>query len=93
LPLLNSGHITLPRHDRLIAQIVGLERRVTRAGKDSIDHAPDSHDDIANAVAGCAVALRQPFYDPFMGCGDVDDPDGSKSWQAMQLWSHILRHG
>jgi hypothetical protein len=38
LPLLNAGHITLPRHDRLIAQIVGLERRVTRAGKDSIDH-------------------------------------------------------
>ena len=25
LPLLNAGHITLPRHDRLIAQIVGLE--------------------------------------------------------------------
>jgi hypothetical protein len=61
LPLLNSGRITLPRHDRLIAQIVGLERRVSRAGKDSIDHAPGSHDDIANAVAGCAVALRQPF--------------------------------
>ena len=27
LPLLDAGHITLPRHDRLIAQIVGLERR------------------------------------------------------------------
>src|SRR6478736_1450176 len=26
LPLLNAGHISLPRHDRLIAQIVGLER-------------------------------------------------------------------
>ena len=40
LPLLNSGRITLPRNDRLVAQIVGLERRVSRAGKDSIDHAP-----------------------------------------------------
>ncbi len=40
LPLLNSGHIILPRHDRLISQIVGLERRVSRAGRDSIDHAP-----------------------------------------------------
>jgi hypothetical protein len=29
LPLLNAGHITLPRHDRLIAQIAGLERRVS----------------------------------------------------------------
>jgi len=52
LPLLNSGNITLPRHDRLIAQIVGLERRVSRAGRDSIDHAPGAHDDIANAVSG-----------------------------------------
>jgi hypothetical protein len=93
LPLLNSGHITLPRHDRLIAQIVGLERRTARGGRDSIDHAPGAHDDVANAVAGCAVALRQPFYDPFMGCGGDDDPDGSKSWQAMRLWSHILRYG
>jgi hypothetical protein len=57
LPLLNSGHVTLPRHDRLIAQIVGLERRVSRAGRDSIDHAPGAHDDIANAVSGVVGAL------------------------------------
>jgi hypothetical protein len=47
----------LPRHDRLIAQIVGLERRVSRAGRDSIDHAPGAHDDIANAVSGVVGAI------------------------------------
>ena len=57
LPLLNSGHIILPRHDRLIAQIVGLERRVSRAGRDSIDHPPGGHDDIANAVSGVIGAV------------------------------------
>jgi len=57
LPLLNSGHIILPRHDRLIAQIVGLERRVSRAGRDSIDHAPGAHDDIANAIGGVIGAI------------------------------------
>ena len=57
LPLLNAGHISLPRHDRLIAQIVGLERRVSRAGRDSIDHAPGAHDDIANAVSGVVAAI------------------------------------
>ena len=57
LPLLNSGHISLPRHDRLIAQIVGLERRVSRAGRGSIDHAPGAHDDIANAVSGVVGAI------------------------------------
>jgi len=56
LPLLNAGHISLPRHDRLIAQIVGLERRVSRAGRDSIDHAPGAHDDIANAVSGVVAS-------------------------------------
>ena len=59
LPLLNSGRITLPRHDRLIAQIVGLERRVSRAGRDSIDHAPGGHDDIANAVSGVVGAISR----------------------------------
>jgi hypothetical protein len=57
LPLLNSGHIVLPRHDRLIAQLVGLERRVSRVGRDSIDHAPGGHDDLTNAVAGVAAAI------------------------------------
>jgi hypothetical protein len=57
LPLLNSGRISLPRHDRLVAQIVGLERRVSRAGRDSIDHAPGAHDDIANAVSGVVAAI------------------------------------
>jgi hypothetical protein len=69
LPLLNSGRISLPKHDRTIGQIVGLERRVTRAGKDSIDHGPHGHDDLANAVAGVADATRRPYYDPFMDCG------------------------
>ena len=40
LPMLNSGSIVLPRNDRLVNQLCNLERRVSRAGKDSISH-PD----------------------------------------------------
>jgi hypothetical protein len=58
LPLLNSGHIVLPRNDRLVAQIVGLERRVTRVGKDDISHPPHQHDDLSNAAAGLASCIR-----------------------------------
>ena len=43
LPLLNSGRVVLPKSERLVSQICGLERRVSRAGKDSIDHAPGAH--------------------------------------------------
>jgi hypothetical protein len=53
LPLLNSKRIELLDLPRLTAQLVGLERQA-RSGRDSIDHAPSAHDDIANAVAGVA---------------------------------------
>ena len=56
LPLLNSAKVSLLDIPRLAAQLVGLERRTTRSGRDSIDHAPGSHDDAANAVAGLLVA-------------------------------------
>jgi hypothetical protein len=94
LPLLNSGTIVLPRSDRLISQIVGLERRVTRAGKDSIDHGPSGHDDLINSVAGCAIALRKPGYDlEAMVYGEAGapaaDPDGFKAHRMAQFWQHV----
>jgi hypothetical protein len=55
LPLLNSGRIELLDNQRLISQISGLERRTARGGRDSIDHAPGAHDDIANAAAGAII--------------------------------------
>ena len=62
LPLLNSGRIVLPKSERLANQLCGLERRVSRAGKDSIDSGPGGHEDVANAVAGAAdlIAARRP---------------------------------
>jgi hypothetical protein len=61
LPLLNSGRVVLLDHPRLIAQLCGLERRSARGGRDSIDHGPHAHDDLANAAAGALLraAARQ----------------------------------
>ena len=63
LPLLNAKRCSLLDVPRLSAQLVGLERRVARGGRDSIDHAPGSHDDVANAAAGALVMCktRQPM--------------------------------
>src|SRR6516165_10171180 len=55
LPLLNSRRIELLDHQRLVTQLCGLERRTARSGRDSIDHGPGGHDDLANAVAGAAA--------------------------------------
>jgi len=71
LPLLNSSRVELLDHPRLVNQLIGLERRTSRAGKDSIDHQPGAHDDVCNAVAGAAVLAaeaaaqpRAPFVSP-----------------------------
>lgn len=55
LPLLSSGQVDLLDHPKLRQQLIGLDRRVSRGGHDSIDHQPGAHDDIANAVAGACV--------------------------------------
>ena len=63
LPHINSCRIQLLDHPRLIAQLTALERRSARGGRDIIDHPPNGHDDIANAVAGLAShqhAATQP---------------------------------
>jgi hypothetical protein len=57
LPLINAGRVELLDNRRLHAQLIGLERRTSRQGKDSIDHVPGGHDDLANAIAGLLVGL------------------------------------
>ena len=62
LPLLQTGAVELPPDEKALSQFVMLERRTSRSGRDTIDHAPGpgSHDDRCNAIAGAAVALSAP---------------------------------
>jgi hypothetical protein len=55
LPALTSGQAELLDNKRLVSQLVNLERRTSRLGRDSVDHSPGSHDDVANAAAGALV--------------------------------------
>jgi hypothetical protein len=57
LPILNSRQCQLLDNRRLLMQLHGLERRTARGGRDSIDHGPGQHDDVANSVAGSLVLL------------------------------------
>jgi hypothetical protein len=66
---------------RIFAQIVGLERRTARGGRDSIDHAPGAQDDVVNAAAGVVDLLTasKSEYDSMQwvsGPYDDDDDDG-----------------
>jgi hypothetical protein len=78
LPALNSRKLDLLDDARLLTQLIGLERRTARGGRDSIDHAPGAHDDLANAVAGLAAATRSKYrYDSSLDW--VAGPDYGKS--------------
>ncbi len=68
LPALMSGQVELLDNKRLVTQLVDLERRTARGGRDSVDHSPGAHDDLANATAGVAEALRGTSH--VYGCLD-----------------------
>ena len=61
LPLLNSIRVELldgtPEARRCFNQLVSLERRTARGGRDSIDHPAGLHDDVVNAAAGALVLV------------------------------------
>jgi hypothetical protein len=91
LPLINSRRIDLLDHPHLIAQLCALERRTARGGRDSIDHTPGAHDDVANAVAGLAAAAAggRYRYDSTMSWVSDSVGDGAAD---LRMYAHILRH-
>lgn len=55
LPLVNTGVMELLDLPILRTQLLALERRSMRGGRDSIDHPRGGRDDVANAAAGAIV--------------------------------------
>ena len=51
LPLLNQGTIDLLDDKRQTAQLIALERRRGRIGKDTVSHPAGGHDDLINSLA------------------------------------------
>ncbi|MGZ5096235.1 MAG: hypothetical protein ACXWCH_34425, partial [Burkholderiales bacterium] len=52
-------------NERLMMQLVGLERTTRGGGKDKVDHPRGAHDDVVNAAAGALVLCRDEVtYSP-----------------------------
>ena len=64
LAKINSGEVELLDNDKLQTQLLSLERRVSRLGRESIDHPPNSHDDLSNSVAGCVHLVGENLHEP-----------------------------
>ena len=86
--------IELLDHPRALNQLLGLERRTARGGRDSIDHSPGQHDDIANVIAGIA-SFNTKFgnYDPTYSGWDDTPPDGKGPDYLMQRLADYMLSG
>lgn len=85
LPHFNRGAVRIPDVAILLRELRGLERRVHRSGRDSVDHPSHGSDDYANAVCGALnVATREsrrPGIQIGFGCPGYGPDDGKIVWQ------------
>jgi hypothetical protein len=95
LPLINSRRCDLLDDKRMIAQFCGLGRRTARGGRDSIDHAPNSHDDVCNVAAGCIVGLQVPVRRATTGMigvgGDITPANTEQTSEAYRDENGLIR--
>lgn len=57
LPLFTTGVVDLLDYQPLKMELMQLERRTSRSGRDSVDHPPGGHDDHANSCCGVLALL------------------------------------
>ena len=89
LPLVNSGRVRLLDDDKLLAQVVGLERRVSRGGRDLIDHPPGAHDDLANAAAGALSIMSDPVAEYTYGMMNNVSDRADDRWTPGDMLFHL----
>jgi hypothetical protein len=82
LPLVLSGRVELLDLKRLANELRDLVRRPRSGGRDSVDHPPRSHDDLANAVAGAVTLAGAGMVRPQ---ARVRWLGGPSPWQEVDL--------
>jgi hypothetical protein len=96
LPLWTRGQISIPDHSRLLRELRLLERRTHRSGRDTVDHGRVGHDDLANALCGCAVFSTRRGYDMSLSWvnGDTEtEAAAAQSFLQQRMTAHLRRAG
>ena len=91
LPAFNRGAIAIPNHEQLLRELRGLERRVHRSGKDTVDHGSRGSDDYANAVCGALYLAQLEIRKPRMKQGAIG-VDGAITWRDTGPRDHSQIH-
>jgi hypothetical protein len=91
LPLVNTDMVEILDLAVLRTQLLALQRRPHRGGKDSIDHPAGGHDDIANAAAGAltlvtgvGVKAKRPVV--FSGSAEEKVNGSGKTTELYATW-------
>jgi hypothetical protein len=97
LPTFSRGLVSLPEHRRLGRELRLLERHVSRAGRDRVDHGRGGSDDYANSVFGAlhmAMAGSRYRYPDDMDwvSGPSHPADAERGFQQARFNRHILAH-
>ena len=92
LPLVNSARIQLLDIPKCNNQLLSLERRTARGGKDSVDHPSGHHDDLINAVAGAASVATAKQVDLSLSWVEgptVDLAAEARQFRVARFLSHV----
>jgi hypothetical protein len=85
LPLFTAGRARLPNNTRAEHQLISLERRTSRSGKDTVSHAPGAHDDVANAICGALVIAATTAIPALWRSSDLKQNGQSFHWPIRSL--------
>ncbi len=88
---LQGDLVEIPDDDRLVDQMLGLEKRNLTGGVTRIDHAPGGHDDLVNSLAGAVwlASEAESRGEAFLGLvGDVAVDGPGCGDQRFPMWGH-----
>ena len=95
LPLFMRQNLSLPNHPKLTRELRLLERRTSRAGRDTVDHGPHGSDDYANGLAVALYGLSKAV-DVSMAWiegSEDENKDGRQSHGAQMLTQYLAQRG
>ncbi|MBN1103582.1 MAG: hypothetical protein JXL84_09245 [Deltaproteobacteria bacterium] len=78
----NVGRVELPKDEAMKNELMTLERRRGKSGRDIVDHPPRAHDDRANAVAGLVFILNRASGSFFSECLFTSNLERAKAYGA-----------
>jgi len=89
LPLINQGSIQLLDDTKQTGQLIALERRTSRTGKDTLSHPPGLHDDRVVALSLSAVLASRPVQNKSLTWGrDLDRVGFLRGATALTVHQH-----